>query len=83
VVERVELRADGGPWLVDLDAAAWHSLTALEDNSLLVETKQGPFQPVDDNDWADWAPAEGAPAAEAIAGWFTGARTGESFAAFQ
>lgn len=82
VTGRVEIDAGEGPYLIEIDAGCWHTLTALEDNSLLSEYKQGPFQPVEDADWVDWGPAEGKPGAEAVASWFLTAQKGDVFSTF-
>ena len=77
VMERVEMHAGRGPYLVEIPAQQWHTLTALENNSLLSEYKQGPFQPVMESDWAGWAPCEGDDSAKSIAEWFIDAGPGD------
>ena len=77
VLERIELHAGRGPYIVEIPAQHWHTLTALENNSLLSEYKQGPFQPVAESDWASWAPREGDRSAKSYAEWFSGAGSGE------
>mgnify|MGYP000169797144 FL=1 len=81
VLERTELDAQRGPFIVEIEAGRWHTLTALEDDSLLSEYKQGPFRPIADGDWAAWTPAEGEAGAQALAEWFLDARPGDVYGA--
>ncbi|WP_305047064.1 WbuC family cupin fold metalloprotein [Geoalkalibacter sp.] len=53
------LARDGAAHGVDLPAGAWHTVLALETGTVFFETKPGPYLPLDDKDWAPWAPAEG------------------------
>ncbi|MDH5408197.1 MAG: WbuC family cupin fold metalloprotein [Gammaproteobacteria bacterium] len=38
----------------------WHTVIALEDQSVFFEVKQGPYTPLSDKDFAAWAPEDGA-----------------------
>ena len=42
----------------------WHSIISLESGSVAYEVKDGPYNPLDDKDFAPWAPAEGSKDAE-------------------
>ncbi len=46
-----------GVLAVDVRAGAWHSLVCLAPDTVLYEVKNGPYSPVDDKDFAPWAPA--------------------------
>lgn len=46
---------------IELRPGQWHTLLALEPGSVFFETKPGPYVPVPAEDFAPWAPAEGAP----------------------
>lgn len=59
--------AEGVPG-ADCPAGLWHTLVALESGSVMIESKAGPFAPIADDDFASWAPAEGAPEVEAYLG---------------
>jgi len=77
VAARCEL-GPGGPCLaVELEGGVWHTVAALEPGTLLFEVKPGPYTPLDDKDFAPWAPPEGEPAAAALEEWFRRARPGE------
>lgn len=44
----------------EIPVGTWHSLIALEDGSVAYEVKDGPYFPIDDKNFAPWAPKEGA-----------------------
>lgn len=46
---------------IELPAEQWHSLLALEPNSIFFETKPGPYAPLSDKDFAPWSPPENSP----------------------
>jgi cupin fold WbuC family metalloprotein len=48
-----------GNFGVEVPPKIWHNLIALEDNSAVYEVKDGPYSPVDDKNFAQWAPKEG------------------------
>lgn len=43
----------------EIDARTFHSVICLEPNSTAYELKDGPFNPIDDKNFANWAPKEG------------------------
>lgn len=62
---------DGGAGVfgVEIPARVWHSVAALAPGTVLYEIKPGPYAPLDDKNFAPWAPEEGAPEA---AGYLAG-----------
>lgn len=65
-VERViPLSATDGCLGVDIPAGVWHTIVALASGSIFFETKPGPYQALNDTDFAPWAPVEDSPEAEA------------------
>ena len=44
---------------VDIPPDAWHTIIALQPNSVLLEIKAGPFNPSMAKEFAPWAPLEG------------------------
>lgn len=52
---------DGGAGVfgVEIPARVWHSVAALVPGTVLYEIKPGPYVPVDDKNFAPWAPEEG------------------------
>jgi cupin fold WbuC family metalloprotein len=45
-------------WGVDLPPGIWHCVVCMERDSVLFETKPGPFDPLSKKDPAPWAPNE-------------------------
>jgi cupin fold WbuC family metalloprotein len=43
----------------EIDARVFHSVICLGPNSTAYELKDGPYNPIDDKNWASWAPKEG------------------------
>jgi cupin fold WbuC family metalloprotein len=77
VRERVELAAGGPVYVAEIPARTWHTLVALAPGTVLLEVKAGPYIPAGPEDFASWAPAEGAPASGALQQWFIGAHPGD------
>lgn len=58
--------AAGGPGFgMDIPCGTFHTLVALELGAVFFEAKAGPYLPLGDAETAVWAPAEGAPEAQA------------------
>ncbi len=55
----VLLNADGGVYGVDIRAGVWHTIFALEPDTVIYEVKPGPYVASNDKGFAPWAPAEG------------------------
>ncbi|MDR9364884.1 MAG: WbuC family cupin fold metalloprotein [Balneolaceae bacterium] len=47
------------PGVVDIEPRVWHSFIVLEDDTILFECKQGPYDAETDKQFADWSPEEG------------------------
>lgn len=43
----------------EISARKWHTLISLEEGSVAYEVKDGPYNPIDDKNFASWAPKEG------------------------
>lgn len=61
VTEFVLLDPENGNYGVEVPVGAWHSLFALEPGTVIYEVKDGPYSPLDDKNFAPWAPREGEP----------------------
>jgi cupin fold WbuC family metalloprotein len=48
-----------GALALDCRESVWHSFFALEPNTVVFESKSGPFDSTTDKEFASWAPAEG------------------------
>lgn len=44
---------------VDVAPGLWHAVICLQSGTVFFETKDGPYRPLEDKDWPNWAPAEG------------------------
>jgi len=75
LLSRIEM-AETGARIVELPSGAWHSLVSRAPGTVVVEVKPGPYRPLDDKDFAAWAPVEGAPEAAELEGWMATAAIG-------
>lgn len=57
--DQITLDRDLGNYGVEIAVGTFHSLIALVNGSVVYEVKDGPYTPVDDKNFASWAPAEG------------------------
>lgn len=48
--ERVVLDANGEPRMLNVERDRWHSLVCLEEGSVLYESKNGAYQPLEPNE---------------------------------
>jgi len=74
VAQRIELAARGPELAVEIPAGAWHSLVVQEPDTVLFELKPGPYFPLEDRDFAAWAPAEGEEGSDRLLTWLLTAR---------
>lgn len=77
VSDRIELAADGAA-AVEIPEGAWHTIAVLETGTVALEVKPGPYAPLDDKDFAPWAPREGEEGAAAMVRWLETAGPGAS-----
>ena len=77
VLARADLRAGDGDCAVEIPAHAWHGVVSLVPGTIMVEVKPGPYQPVENQDFAAWAPSEGDPHALDWVRWFATAKPGD------
>lgn len=57
----------------------WHTLYPIDPESIILEIKQGPYDPAKAARFAAWAPTEGAPEASRFLEWVSRAETGSSY----
>ncbi len=69
LLERRRLEAGGDCLGVDLQPGLFHALVVLAPDSILFECKAGPYRPLQAEERAPWAPAEGEPAAVDYLAW--------------
>jgi len=53
------LNAANGNYGAEIAERSWHSIVSLESGSVAYEVKDGPYNPIDDKNFASWAPEEG------------------------
>lgn len=59
VIDVCILDSDTGIYGVEIEAGAWHTIISLKSGSVVYEVKDGPYEPIDDKNFATWAPREG------------------------
>jgi cupin fold WbuC family metalloprotein len=77
VVKRVELTAGGDTCSIEIPSDSWHAFACLENDSVVMEVKAGPYARPSEGDWMSNVPAEGEPGAAEIEKWYTTAQVGE------
>ena len=58
-----------GALALDCRESVWHTFFALEPNTVVFESKSGPFDAITDKEFAMWAPSEGSPEASLYLDW--------------
>lgn len=61
ITDHVILDATTGHFGAEIAARRYHFIIALLPGSVVYELKDGPYDPIDDKNFAPWAPAEGDP----------------------
>lgn len=59
VTEKTTIKPGGENLGVEIPAGEYHTIAALEPNTVVYEVKDGPYKVSDDKNFAPWAPAEG------------------------
>lgn len=58
ILDHVVLDQKTGNFGVEIPEKTWHSIISLEKNSVVFEVKDGPYAPIADKCFAQWAPEE-------------------------
>lgn len=66
VTERTILDRDTGNFGMEIAAGEWHMAISLREGTIVYEIKDGPYNPLNDKQFATWAPEEDAPDAMAF-----------------
>ena len=77
VADRIELDVAGDVRGVELPPNTWHTLVANEPGTVLLEIKQGPYTPVNKENFASWSPAENAVEVPLFMAWCRNATVGD------
>ena len=59
ILDYIILDSKTGNIAVEIPERTWHSIISLEKGSVSYECKDGPYNPEDDKNFAEWAPKEG------------------------
>lgn len=59
VTDHIILDSGSGKFGVEIKPRTWHTIIALEDDTVVYEVKEGPYSPINDKNFATWAPKEG------------------------
>jgi len=58
ITDYAMMNRKNGAYGVEIPSKTWHTLVSLEENSVLYEVKDGPYDVNTDKQFADWAPEE-------------------------
>ncbi|OGV67459.1 MAG: hypothetical protein A2283_01530 [Lentisphaerae bacterium RIFOXYA12_FULL_48_11] len=61
ILEAVLMEAGGDVVAISIPHGVFHTLVSLEPGTIFFEAKAGPYRPLQSEEKASWAPAEGAP----------------------
>lgn len=59
VVQKTQLTPGGEAVAANVPAGVFHTFVSLEEGTVFFEAKAGPYQPIREEEWAVWAPADG------------------------
>ncbi|MDH4099604.1 MAG: WbuC family cupin fold metalloprotein [Nitrospirota bacterium] len=79
VLSRLHLSSDGPERGVEIRNNTWHTVFPLEDGSVIIEAKEGPYAPVSPDSFAHWAPEEGSDEVAAFLEWAGRAKPGDRY----
>lgn len=77
VSERYHLDAKGDVRSMEIDAGAWHTFVSMEEGTVVMEIKQGPYSYPPEKDSCQWAPREGEKGVTEFEIWYRKARVGD------
>lgn len=61
---------------IEIPSNIWHTVAVSEPSTILLEIKPGPYSPIADHDFAEWAPEEGTDETVKYETWFHSAKIG-------
>lgn len=59
ITDYIILEAGTGNYGVEIAPRVWHTIIPLADGTVVYEIKEGPYSPLNDKNFAGWAPKEG------------------------
>lgn len=77
VAERYHMDAKGDIRSLEIDAGIWHTFVSMEEGSVVMEVKQGPYSYPPEKDSCQWAPREGEKGTTEFELWYRKAKIGD------
>jgi cupin fold WbuC family metalloprotein len=71
VTDFILLDREMGNYAIEIPPGVWHTVIALETATVVYEVKDGPYSPIDDKNFASWAPREGEAGCVEYLAWLT------------
>lgn len=65
--------------VLEMAAGTWHAVLSLDTQGVIFEVKHGGYQPVEEQDYMRWAPAEGEPGVSDVMAWYASAEIGDRY----
>lgn len=59
ITDSIILEAGSGKYGVEIAPRIWHTIIPLVNGTVVYEIKEGPYSPINDKNFATWAPKEG------------------------
>jgi cupin fold WbuC family metalloprotein len=59
IIDSYIIEAGTGNYGIEIPPRTWHSIIALTNGTVVYEIKEGPYSPINDKNFASWAPKEG------------------------
>lgn len=79
ISDTIELSEQGPVRAIEIPPGTWHTLFPVEGPAVIMEIKQGPYLPLDDGNFATWAPREGEPTVDRFLKWCAQGEIGTDF----
>lgn len=79
ILEKLSLSQGETLNAIELEADTWHTIFPLTEDAVILEVKEGPFEPTQESDFASWAPAEGHEQVTHFLNWLENSAPGEKY----
>ena len=79
VEKRYNLSARKGSTGIQLQPNTWHMLYPISSDAVIFEVKEGPYQPDNISQFADWSPEEGSEDVDSFLAWASMAEPGDKY----
>jgi cupin fold WbuC family metalloprotein len=76
LAERIRMAPNTGSRAVEIPPNTWHSYVCLEPGTVVLEVKEGPYVPTEEENFAPWSPKDDPAAVGAYLEWLRRARAG-------